>query len=80
MITKSLNMMVKNRITKDVKLVKTDISVRHSINHLMSNISLYLQNLDVMDKYLVKKHVAMTTIYATNNVFPQRCIGSNLAK
>ena len=79
MITKSLNMMVKNRITKDVKLVKTDISVRHSTNHLMSNISLYLQNLDVMDKYLVKKHVAMT-IYATNNVFPQRCIGSNLAK
>ena len=80
MITKSLNMVVKNRNNQRCKIGKTDISVRLSTNHLLSKISLYLQNLDIIDKYLVKKHVAMTTIYATNNVFPQGCIGSNLAK
>ena len=80
MITKSLNMVVKNRNNQRCKIGKTDISVRLSTNHLLSKISLYLQNLDIIDKYLVKKHVAMTTIYATNNVFPHGCIGSDLSK
>ena len=50
------------KITKDVKLVKTNISVWLSTNHLLSKILHHLQNLD--KKRLVKKRVAMTTIYA----------------
>ena len=68
------------KITKDLKLVKNNISVWLSTNHLLSKLLLYLQNLDKKDKNVVKKRVAMATIYTNNYVFPQEYIGSMWAK
>ena len=43
-------MVVKIEITKNVKLVKTNISVLLSTNHLLIKILLYLQNLHKIEK------------------------------
>ena len=51
-----------------------------STNYLLSEILLYLQNLDKIDKKLVKKREAMTTVYTNNYHFPQEYIGSMSAK
>ena len=56
-------------MTKDVKLIKTDISVWLSATRSWYNGS-----------DLVKKHIAMTTMYTNNYVFPQEYICSKLAK
>ena len=54
-ITRNLNMVVNNWNKQRCKIGYTDISVWLSTNHLLSKILLYLQNLDKMDKYWLKK-------------------------